>query len=130
MAIANIHQITHDDAIRTHTDHNSQKNTEKIISAIEKIKIPDQQKKESSLEIQNDEMYNRRTANAIDKLSQTIQIYNKRIKMSVHEETKRIIIKIIDRKTNKVIKEIPNRDVLNFIEKLHDILGVLIDKKQ
>ena len=67
---------------------------------------------------------------AMDKMNKTIQIFNKRLKFSFHEEAQRFVVQIIDTQTDKVVREIPAKEILNFISKLHESLGVLIDKKR
>lgn len=47
-----------------------------------------------------------------------------------HEKTKRISIKIIDRETNEVIKEIPPEETLEMISKMWELAGLLVDEKR
>jgi len=57
-------------------------------------------------------------------------LFNKKIKLSIHKETHRIVIKVIDTDTNKVVREIPPKELLDFISLLHESLGLFIDKKR
>ena len=130
MAISNVQPLINDEVIRTRIEHVSHDNEKKQGKKINSNEIHNRVNDESTLEIPNDGLDNREIHDAIDKLNQTAQIFNKRIKLSIHEESKRVVVKILDNETDKVIREIPAKEVLNFISKLHESIGILIDKKQ
>ena len=46
------------------------------------------------------------------------------------ENTNKVIIKIKDKYTNEVIKEIPSEKALELLEKALDIAGILVDEKR
>ena len=48
----------------------------------------------------------------------------------IHEGTNRVTIKIIDRTTKKVIKELPPEKTLDMIEKVWEMAGILVDEKR
>lgn len=48
---------------------------------------------------------------------------------SYHEPSNRIIIKIKDKTTNEVIKEIPSEKALEMLEKAWELAGILVDEK-
>jgi flagellar protein FlaG len=47
----------------------------------------------------------------------------------IHEETNRVTIKIVDKDTKEVIKEIPPEKTLEMIAKIWEFAGILIDEK-
>ena len=49
---------------------------------------------------------------------------------SYHEGTKRVSIKIIDKETQEVIKEIPPEETLEMVEKMWELAGILVDEKR
>lgn len=49
---------------------------------------------------------------------------------SYHEGTKRVSIKIIDKETKEVIKEIPPEETLEMVEKMWELAGILVDEKR
>ncbi len=51
------------------------------------------------------------------------------LKFKIHKDTGEVQVKIIDKNTHKVIKEIPSESFLNFLKKFDEMLGVLFDKK-
>lgn len=48
----------------------------------------------------------------------------------IHEKTNRVTIKIVDKKTKDVIKEVPAEKTLDMIAKAWEIAGLLVDEKR
>lgn len=53
-----------------------------------------------------------------------------RCEFSYHDEINRVSIKVVDKDTNEVIKEIPPEESFKAIEKLWEIAGLLLDEKR
>ena len=72
------------------------------------------------------------------KLKDAIGMANNRLKQSqpltrceftYHEDVNRVSIKLIDKYTKEVVKEIPPEKRIKMIEKLWEITGLLVDEK-
>ena len=48
----------------------------------------------------------------------------------IHEETNRVTIKIVDKDSKKVIKELPPEKTLDMIAKVWELAGLLVDEKR
>jgi flagellar protein FlaG len=48
----------------------------------------------------------------------------------IHEETNRVTIKIIDKETKEVIKELPPEKTLDMIAKVWELAGLMVDEKR
>ena len=48
----------------------------------------------------------------------------------IHEKTNTVTIKLIDKDTKKVIKEIPPEETLDMIAKIWELAGILVDEKR
>lgn len=48
----------------------------------------------------------------------------------IHEETQRVTIKIVDKKTKEVIREYPPEETLDMIAKVWELAGVMVDEKR
>lgn len=48
----------------------------------------------------------------------------------IHEETNRVTIKIVDKDTKKVIKELPPEKTLDMIAKVWELAGLMVDEKR
>jgi flagellar protein FlaG len=62
-------------------------------------------------------------------LEQTFRLFNKRLKFSVNEEIDRVIVKVVDATTDKVIKEIPPEEMQRLIARIRETIGLLFDQK-
>ena len=74
-----------------------------------------------------------------DEVKAAINQANKRAKsvfghanaeFSYHEATKRISVKIVDKDTNEVIREIPPEKTLDMISKMWELAGIVVDEKR
>lgn len=48
---------------------------------------------------------------------------------SIHEKTKEIMVKILDRESGEVIREIPPEQILDMIAKMWELAGILVDER-
>ncbi len=48
----------------------------------------------------------------------------------IHEQTNRVTIKIVDKETKEVIKELPPEKTLDMIAKAWELAGLLVDEKR
>lgn len=48
----------------------------------------------------------------------------------IHEKTNRMTVKIVDKKTKKVIKELPPEKMLDMIAKVWEMAGLIVDEKR
>lgn len=53
-----------------------------------------------------------------------------RCEFSYHEPTKRVSIKIIDKDTQEIIREIPPEETLEMVEKMWELAGILVDERR
>lgn len=70
-----------------------------------------------------------------DQLRKAIEHINKNANNSevlfgIHEGTNRVTIKIVDRTTKELIKELPPEKTLDMIAKAWELAGILVDEKR
>lgn len=70
---------------------------------------------------------NEKIKKAIEKMNS--QLPNSEAKFGIHEATNRVMIKLVDKDTQEVIKEIPPEKTLDMIAKCMEMAGVLVDEK-
>lgn len=66
---------------------------------------------------------------AIEAANNKIEIHNNRLEFSIHEKTKEIMVKVIDKETEEVVKEIPPEKILDIVAGLMELAGLLVDEK-
>lgn len=67
---------------------------------------------------------------AIAEMNRRINNSNEEAVFGVHEDTNRIMIKIMDKETKEVIKEFPPEKTLDMIAKIWEMAGILVDEKR
>lgn len=70
-----------------------------------------------------------------DMIRKAMQELNKKAtsvesEFGIHEKTNRIIIKIVDKKTKEVIKELPPEKMLDMIARVWEYAGLVVDEKR
>ncbi len=66
---------------------------------------------------------------AIAEMNRRINNSNEEAVFGVHEDTNRIMIKIMDKETKEVIKEFPPEKTLDMIARIWEMAGILVDEK-
>jgi len=64
-----------------------------------------------------------------EKLQEFVGSLNKGLEFSVHEDSGRDVIKVIDRDTKEVVRQYPSEEVLELVSKLSDAAGNFINSK-
>lgn len=77
---------------------------------------------------QNQQPSNEQIKQAVEKLNKNMS--NSSAVFGIHEATQRVTIKIVDKETKKVIKELPPEKTLDMIAKVWEMAGILIDEKR
>lgn len=67
---------------------------------------------------------------AIEEMNRKIGNGNEEAVFGVHEDTNRIMIKIIDKDTKEIIKEFPPEKTLDMIAKVWEMAGIIVDEKR
>ncbi len=63
-------------------------------------------------------------------LNETISGINERISFTIHEKTKRIVVRVINPQTHEVMREIPTKEAMRLLEHLQDFIGMLVDESR
>lgn len=70
-----------------------------------------------------------------EQIKKAVETLNKNLSHSeavfgIHEETNRVTIKIVDKETKEVIKELPPEKTLDMIAKAWELAGLLVDERR
>jgi flagellar protein FlaG len=65
---------------------------------------------------------------AVEKLNKSMP--NSEAVFGIHEKTNRVTIKIVDRGTKEVIRELPPEKTLDMIAKVWELAGILVDERR
>lgn len=67
---------------------------------------------------------------AISQANSKMKTHRTRCEFSYHEETKRVSIKVVDKDTQEVIREIPPEETLEMVQKMWELAGILVDERR
>lgn len=66
---------------------------------------------------------------SIESANEEFIIYDRKLEFSIHEQTKQIMVKVIDVSTDEVIREIPPEKILDAVAFRWKAAGILVDER-
>lgn len=66
---------------------------------------------------------------AIERANKSLEGVYTHFEFSIHEQTREIMVKVIDRETGELIREIPPEKILDLIAKMWELAGILVDER-
>jgi flagellar protein FlaG len=67
--------------------------------------------------------------NATEELQSVSMIFNRRLEFEVNRDLERVVVKVIDRETDKVIKELPPEEIQRLHVRIREAIGLLVDEE-
>lgn len=64
----------------------------------------------------------------LEQLFKTVAPYDQELKFSINRQLGEVVVKVIDTKTDKVIREIPPEEIQKLQAKINEAVGLLINK--
>ncbi len=65
----------------------------------------------------------------LESLNEAVSILNHRLSFRLDDSTGRMMTKVIDRDTNEVIREFPSEEMIAFVERFQEFIGLLLDEQ-
>jgi flagellar protein FlaG len=66
---------------------------------------------------------------AVEKLNQSMTASSQDLQFSVDEDSKKTVVKLIDRTTHEVLRQMPSKEALEIAKSLDKAMGKLIDQR-
>lgn len=76
----------------------------------------------------NQQATNEQVKKAVERMNKNLS--NSEAIFGIHDATNRVTIKIVDKETKEVIKELPPEKTLDMIAKAWELAGILVDEKR
>ncbi|WP_281883017.1 flagellar protein FlaG [Paenibacillus sp. YYML68] len=67
---------------------------------------------------------------AIEKANKALQGITTTFEFKIHEATREIMVKVLDKETGKVVRELPPEKVLDMVAKLWEKAGIIVDERR
>lgn len=98
------------------------------------VKVTETEKQDSQNEQDSNSYANQQQASN-EQIKKAVEQLNKNMAHSeavfgFHDQTNRVTIKIVDKDTKEVIKELPPEKTLDMIAKVWEMAGILVDEKR
>ena len=68
--------------------------------------------------------------NAIDEINTKLSGQNTEVEVSFHEKTKEMIVKLVNKESKEIVREIPSEKMIDMIASLCEMAGLYIDEKR
>jgi len=81
-------------------------------------------------DVKKRELSTKQIQNVINDINNKIRQTKTRCEFTYHDQSNRVSVKIIDRETKEVVKEIPPEETIEIIERIWEIAGILVDEKR
>lgn len=62
----------------------------------------------------------------VDKINEFVQSIQRELRFSIDESSRRTVIKVFDAETDEVIRQIPAEEILNMVNRLNEVSGILL----
>lgn len=79
---------------------------------------------------ENDRQAEKKLWTAVSEANSKLKGKRTGCEFTYHEETKRVSIKVYDKDTKEIIREIPPEESIKMIEKIWELAGLLVDEKR
>lgn len=66
---------------------------------------------------------------AVDKINEVMLETRRSLSFSVDEETSQVVVKVMNTKTDEIIRQIPNEEALEFAKHLESMMGLIFNDK-
>jgi flagellar protein FlaG len=123
--VASTHKDSYTTPIQKEDTHHIKKpeeiNKTKTQDLNEQIKKDEKQTKEK--------MTKEKLQELTKKLNKEMEPLNPDIKFSFNDKINSLVVNVVDKNTDKIIRKIPSDEALKIMEKMRELVGALFDKK-
>ncbi|MCQ2519427.1 MAG: flagellar protein FlaG [Lachnospiraceae bacterium] len=109
-----------------YTDVSIAENAPKVDETTKVVENVDE--KDSNFNRENQQPSNEQLHKAVEDLNKKMS--NSEAVFGIHEGTNRVTIKIVDKKSKEVIKELPPEKTLDMIARVWEMAGLLVDERR
>jgi flagellar protein FlaG len=85
--------------------------------------------KEGADDPQNEEAFRESLRQSVEELNEFVLPYNTSLRFSIEEEMGTVIVKVTDKETQEVIKQIPSEEAIELAKALDKLKGLLIQQQ-
>ena len=111
-------------------DYNIQPNQSKNeINSIEDSQKSQKDKQSEDIQKAKKETTKEELQRLTEQLNKEMQPLNPDIKFSFNDKIEELVVNVVDKKTDRIIRKIPSDEALRIMEKMRELVGALFDDK-
>ena len=137
MAIENVSGITTASKVNTYQVERRPIETEKVVTVDSSFSKGVELLQSNTSNLGNKSVSDNKSKNntenhlksVVSMTNEKIRWTNTRCEFQYHEITKRVSIKVIDKETDEIIREIPPEESLEMVEKMWELAGLIVDER-
>ena len=118
--IKNVQNTTHDNKYTTQTNENIH---------IPKIETNSQTDNKDLIKKKSTEDIKKELEHLTEQLNKEMNSLNTNLEFKYNKKIDNFVVFVIDKRTDKVIREFPPKEALRLMEKMRELVGMLFDKK-
>ncbi len=108
-------------------------NTETLTHKINEIKENESKENEKS-KIENQDGMNKQVQQSVKDMNQLFSTLNQKLSFEIFEDKtekskQHIYVALVDKETEKVVKEIPTKEILEMRARIQEYVGLLVDQR-
>ena len=129
MAIESVNAAT---VAASSPQQSSSQQTSQIRQAQQSPEVQDVPKQESRIQEsieENGQITAEQLEAAIERLNELMKDGQRSLAFSVDKELDEVVVRVMDTKTNEIIRQIPNEESLRFAKNLEGVLGVIFNDR-
>ncbi len=82
-----------------------------------------------NLNSENTQVTEEQVIKAIEQANKAMELIQTRFEFSIHEKTKEIIVRVYNKETGELIREIPPEKILDIVAKIWELAGLIVDER-
>lgn len=83
----------------------------------------------SQMDLEDETLPVEKVQQMTDSLNSILETTNSKLKFEFHDELEKYYVTLVDAETEEIVKEIPNKKLMDMYAAMLDFLGLVIDKK-
>ncbi|WP_408955699.1 flagellar protein FlaG [Natroniella sp. ANB-PHB2] len=123
MKVSEVNSINSAKSVSSRKDSSQQENIQQSISHDLNKEL------DNHFEEQEREFTKENLEEGVEALNETLDSFQKDLTFELHEESDRMMVKLMDIRNDEVIKEFPPEEVLDMLGRIRQAVGLIIDEK-
>jgi flagellar protein FlaG len=110
-------------------DYNSIPQEKSNLKSVEDTQQNQKDKQDEDIQKAKKEMTKEELQKLTEQLNKEMSPLNADIKFSFNDKVDELVVNVVDKRTEKVIRKIPSDEALKIMEKMRELVGALFDEK-